>query len=118
MDYRDNSHVEALLWDTFQTENPYTKTVMIVCPVCEGEGAYVDPDVDRNGLTASDFDYYGDDFAESYFGGHYDVKCGRCKGDNVVPYPVDEDRAAIWEAMRESLWRDLAYEAAERRMGC
>jgi len=118
MDYRDNANPEARAWRWFTEERPNLATIRIVCPTCDGRGSYVDPDVDRNGLTADDFDYYGEDFEEGYRSGAYDVRCERCDGRNVVDYPAKPEDVKEWEAELESLWRDLAYEAAERRAGC
>ncbi len=54
-----------------------------VCPACEGEGKYVNPSVDGNGLTSDDFDE-DPDLAENYFSGMYDVICKMCSGLRVV----------------------------------
>jgi hypothetical protein len=54
-----------------------------VCPICEGEGSYVDPQVDDVGITPQDF---ADDpeFEAAYFAGRYDVVCQCCNGRRVV----------------------------------
>lgn len=63
-----------------------TKTARrAVCPSCEGEGKYVNPSVDSQGLTADDFNEMGDDFADDYMSGAYDVKCSQCGGQGTVP---------------------------------
>lgn len=54
-----------------------------VCPVCNGEGTYVNPAVDGNGLTQEDFDE-DPDLRENYFSGMYDVQCKCCHGRRVV----------------------------------
>ena len=54
-----------------------------VCSICEGRGKYVNPNIDSNGLTYSDFEDY--EFRENYFAGMYDIKCNECKGKRVVP---------------------------------
>ena len=61
-----------------------------VCPTCNGKGTHVNPSIDCNGLTASDFE---DDpgFMEDYFSGVYNETCYGCGGRNVVPIP-DIDR--------------------------
>jgi hypothetical protein len=59
------------------------KESWIVCPVCEGEGKTVNPNIDCNGLTAEDF-RDDPDFAEDYMNGMYDVSCGACNGLRVV----------------------------------
>jgi DnaJ-class molecular chaperone len=59
------------------------KQKWIVCPVCEGEGVTVNPNIDAHGLTAEDF-REDPDFAESYRRGDYDVRCAACHGQRVV----------------------------------
>jgi cytochrome c5 len=54
-----------------------------VCPVCEGEGKTVNPNIDANGLTAEDF-AEDPDFAEDYRSGVYDITCNACHGQRVV----------------------------------
>ena len=59
------------------------KDKWIVCPVCDGEGKTVNPNIDSHGLTAEDF-YEDPDFAEEYMSGTYDITCRGCKGQRVV----------------------------------
>ena len=58
---------------------------MELCPICDGIGKYVNPNIDRNGLTASDFEEAGEQFREDYFSGVFDITCECCKGKNVIP---------------------------------
>lgn len=55
----------------------------VVCPSCEGEGRYVNPAIDSQGLTVEDL--ADDEFREDYFAGAYDLQCSECHGDRVVP---------------------------------
>jgi hypothetical protein len=55
----------------------------IVCPVCNGEGTTVNPNIDYNGLTHEDFDE-DPDFKEDYMSGVYDITCAGCSGKRVV----------------------------------
>jgi hypothetical protein len=55
----------------------------ILCPVCEGEGKTVNPNIDDNGLTREDFDE-DPDFAQDYINGVYDITCNACGGMRVV----------------------------------
>lgn len=57
---------------------------LVVCPICEGKGSYVNPSIDSQGLSAEDFDEAGDEFREDYFKGVYDKRCECCEGSNVV----------------------------------
>lgn len=95
-----------------------------VCDRCEGRGAHVDPAIDGNGLSREDFD--GDpDFKESYFSGHYDVRCRDCDGKRVELHPdwakmTPEQREAYERySQGERDWRaaSRAEMMAERRMG-
>lgn len=65
--------------------------VFEVCGTCNGKGSHVNPSIDSNGLTASDFDE-DPDFRENYMSGMYDVTCNECGGKRVVPI-LDEARA-------------------------
>ena len=58
-----------------------------VCPACEGEGKYVNPNIDYNGITSSEMEELGDDFREDYMSGKYDITCHLCKGKCVIPVP-------------------------------
>ncbi len=64
-----------------------------VCDRCHGKGSHVNPNIDGNGITASEMEeicYYDPDFPENYMSGMYDVQCENCKGLRVV-LEVDED---------------------------
>ena len=89
-----------------------------VCPTCEGKGKHVNPNIDRNGLSAEDFDQ-DPDFQDAYMSGRYDVQCYECHGDRVVP-EVDEDRLneqqKVWFACLQDLLEeeaDYAYDRAK-----
>jgi hypothetical protein len=56
-----------------------------VCPTCRGNGAFVNPAIDENGITEEDLDQFDEDFLENYMSGMYDVKCSECEGYRVVP---------------------------------
>jgi hypothetical protein len=72
----------------------------ILCPVCDGEGTTVNPNIDCNGLTREDFDE-DPDFAEDYRNGTYDITCAACSGKRVL-------KAARLE--------ELAQHAEDRRL--
>lgn len=55
----------------------------LICPVCDGEGKTVNPNIDAHGLTAEDF-REDPDFAEDYRSGLYDITCAACNGLRVV----------------------------------
>jgi hypothetical protein len=96
-----------------------------VCPTCNGKGKHVDPRVDAGGLTSEDFYEYGEEFAESYWNGGYDVSCGECGGRRVIP-EVNEDALTqeqkclleLWESERRADYEFARMCAMERAMGC
>ena len=98
----------------------------VVCRVCNGEGTHVNPNIDGNGIDPQEF-IDDPDFAESYFGGVYDVRCEYCNGNKVVD-EVDEDACKsrlswykglirYWNAVQLQRESDLERDQ-ERRLGC
>lgn len=89
---------------------------MIVCPTCEGRGEYVNPNIDRQGLTREDLES-DEEFADGYFEGHFNIQCDHCKGMNVIPWPTLEEHVKM---VQEHIGMIMEWEAeadAERRMG-
>lgn len=66
-----------------------------VCTRCEGTGKHVNPSIDGNGITASEFAEWDPDEREGYFAGNYDVRCEDCKGLRVELVPD-------WEALTKT----------------
>ena len=60
--------------------------VYMVCPRCEGRGSYVNPDIDRGGISREAFDA-DPIYKEEYFSGKYNMTCIECKGLRVVQEP-------------------------------
>lgn len=87
------------------------KTKYEVCPRCWGEGRHTNPSIDGNGITQSEMDELGEDFAEDYFSGAYDVLCEECKGNRVVSVPDKENNT------KETLaaYDDYEYEKYQDR---
>ena len=88
-----------------------------VCPVCTGRGNYVNPAVDAHGITRDEMNDLGEDFFNDYRSGVYNIPCGLCKGDRVVPVPTDPSHA---RALNESARYDSEYNLEremEMRMG-
>lgn len=96
------------------------KTTWMLCPVCEGRGTTVNPDIDGNGLTRENFDE-DPDFAEDYMSGVYDVTCRCCQGRTTIQVTrMDELRqnAADRElAYREDGVYDPSYNPRDYRYG-
>ena len=77
----------------------------ILCPVCEGRGTTVNPSIDANGITGSEWAemcHEDPDFAEEYWSGSYDITCRACDGKRVVT----EER--IGELQQHAEDRELA----------
>lgn len=82
----------------------------ILCPVCEGHGTTVNPDIDANGLTAEDF-ADDPDFAEDYMNGVYDIPCRACNGLRVIKEERMEELHQNAEDRRLAALEDGDYEA-------
>lgn len=85
-------------------------TKWIVCPVCEGEGKTVNPNIDAHGLSAADF-AEDPDFAEEYMSGTYDITCGGCNGLRVVTEERIEELHRNAEDRRLAARENGDYEA-------
>jgi RecJ-like exonuclease len=99
-----------------------------ICCRCKGEGKHDHPAF-ANGITQSEMREMGRDGMDSYFAGHYDVRCDECDGTGKVRAldvdAMDEAQRAQWDSEggdrreRAADLRALAREqAAERAMGC
>lgn len=78
----------------------------MICPVCSGEGNYVNPDIDSHGLSREDFEQ-DPDFREDYMAGVYNVSCRICGGSGKI-------KKEEWKAKQESL--EQAAEDRKMRM--
>jgi hypothetical protein len=77
---------ECLNYGTASDDDSKVKkgeTTYEVCPVCNGLGQTVNPNIDAHGLTAEDF-RDDPDFKQEYFSGMYNIACGACKGKRVI----------------------------------
>jgi hypothetical protein len=129
MDRRDRNLKWYLEFDehrmmvTFEEENGDEIEIPViysVCDTCDGQGKHVNPSIDSNGITESEF-AEDPDFRENYFSGMYDQTCNECGGRRVVPTP-DPNRATPHQIKLiadyiESMYRDDLERDAERRMG-
>ena len=94
-----------------------------VCPECDGSGVTLCDGLRGVALSSQEF-FEDPDFAERYYGGHYDVKCDHCNGNNVVVDP-DEDRMTkrqkfLFELFMDRTWSDrmeAAHYARLKRAG-
>jgi len=80
-----------------------------VCPRCDGEGGYVNPAIDGNGITSDEMHELGEEFEFEYRSGTYDVLCELCGGRRVV----DDEELLAWNDMADT----RAMEEAERGAG-
>jgi hypothetical protein len=92
-----------------------------VCGFCSGRGKYVNPNIDRNGISGETF-REDPEFFHEYRSGMYDVPCKQCKGKRVMPVAADPKiQEAINRAEEEhhECAMEMYYERmAEIRMGC
>jgi len=70
-----------------------------ICSVCEGHGKYVDPNIDRHGITSSELEEMEQEELDAYFGGSYDVDCKACKGTGKQ---VEVDETLLNEEQKET----------------
>ena len=89
---------------------------MAVCTTCDGRGAYVNPNIDRHGLSREDFEE-DQDFSEGYRNHDYDVRCEHCQGANVIPVPRNPKELRIVQECLQDRHESYAEGEAERRMG-
>lgn len=91
-----------------------------VCSVCQGKGTYVNPNIDRYGLTGEDF-AEDPEFHEDYVSGMYDVTCQQCKGrrvDMVIDYDrADPKDTELYDEYMEDFWRHQLELRSERMYG-
>ena len=99
---------------------PKSALQRVVCPCCDGEGRYVNPAIDGNGISAEEWGEWTDESRENYLTGVYDVVCEECGGENVVLRLRDDAPLRLrlaWENWEEEVRVYRAVDAAERRMG-
>lgn len=80
----DEGRMRALA-DFGDGDEEWVPITLEVCDSCGGRGKYVNPNIDRYGLTQEDFDE-DPEFEEMYFRGGFDVQCEECQGMRVVPH--------------------------------
>jgi hypothetical protein len=124
MDRRDFAHDDFSEWaQNYLADHPDVRripTIKAICPSCGGEGRYVNPSIDSNGITADEMYELGDDFRDDYMSGVYDVECQECHGANVVDC-LDETAPIrmqySWADWERSVYEMRCERDAERRMG-
>jgi hypothetical protein len=90
-----------------------------VCWSCDGHGSYVNPNLDRGGISPDEMWEWGEDFVEGYFNGSFDQICDACGGNRVLEGISPEDpNFADWERYVEEWYARQAEREAEMRMGC
>ena len=85
----------------------------MICPICEGEGKHVNPNIDSHGLTREDFDE-DPSFEEDYFNGVYDVSCQTCSGSGKIRRDEWKEKKELLEQAAEDrrlrMYEDGVYE--------
>ena len=93
-----------------------------ICDRCRGDSTHVNPSIDGNGITASEWEEEWDDESrEMYMSGGYDVACHDCGGSSKVKEPdesvLTEDERRRWDKHCEDEMHYRMMCEAERRMG-
>jgi len=107
---------EARLVDEYTESGTWVPVRFEVCPLCGGRGKHVNPSIDAHGLSRDDFDE-DPAFAEAYFRGDYDQPCTLCRGEKVVPVPLNAEVAARIETHARELGESRMEQLAEMRFG-
>lgn len=108
-----------------------------LCSRCRGHGTHVNPSIDGNGITESEFAEWHQDEVEGYFSGAYDVCCYDCSGDKTEKVidtdavdrmiAVEKDAGSkslteFWLKQYDDYCEESAYmnsvQAAEMAFGC
>ena len=61
-----------------------------VCDRCSGHGTHVNPAIDGHGVTADEWNDWGEESQSMYLSGGYDVSCHECDGMRVVLIVVED----------------------------
>jgi hypothetical protein len=96
-----------------------------ICNTCQGRGKHVNPSIDCNGITASEWADWDEEDQERYWTGGYDVACSQCKGERVIQVLEYDTKNLLynWCCERLSEYYEGQYQSAqeyawEKRMGC
>lgn len=97
--------ITITVYDDDDNEVEYTlPATNEVCDRCEGHGTHSNPNIDGNGITASEWAEWHPDEQDAYINGEYDVTCEKCHGNNVITVPdtarMSQDQLKIfhqWE---------------------
>jgi RecB family endonuclease NucS len=113
--------VNVIKFETDEGEEIELPAKYEVCSRCEGEGAHTNPNIDGNGITASEWEEdWDEESRENYMNGVYDVTCVECDGRRVVAVldreAADPELVKQYDAYQESLARSRAEERYERRL--
>ena len=77
-----------------------------ICPGCQGEGKCVNPNIDDRGITASEMDELGPDFAEEYWNGGFNITCKACGGSGKITEERATELADNADARRQAAAED------------
>jgi hypothetical protein len=80
-----------------------------VCSRCEGFGTHTNPNIDGNGITASEWAEWDSEEQETYMNGGYDVTCEECHGNKVV-LMIDEKVLTPEQKVIAEQWEDQEEE--------
>ena len=104
---------------TVTTDGEETREIKFhfeVCHVCRGRGQYVNPNIDRHGLSREEMMEWEPEEIQDYRNGEYNVQCGYCNGQAVEPIPDDAEVIKQHQADIDSMHKWQAEIELEARM--
>ena len=105
--------------ETYETKLP---TRFEVCDRCQGHGSHVNPSIDGHGVSAEEWNEWGEESQSMYMSGGYDISCEECGGmrvvKNVIEDSLDGKHREQWLEHIFGYFADEAERRAEERMGC
>ncbi len=116
----DRKQMKATIIDEDGDEGVAVGVKFEVCGTCLGRGSYVNPDIDRDGISGEEMGDLGDQWQRDYTSGVYDIECRECEGEKVVPVPDCHTPKDVLDMLAERARDDADFAAtcaAERRMG-
>jgi hypothetical protein len=80
-----------------------------ICSRCSGNGTHVNPNIDGNGITSSEWAEWDEDEREGYFSGRYDVQCEDCSGSGKI-LEIDHERFEAQHPAAYAIWNESEQE--------
>ena len=88
-----------------------------ICRTCDGEGTMVNPAIDGNGITASEWAEWEEEERHMYCSGGYDIRCNECDGSGKR-LVVNHEQFNSQQPKEYALWAESEREEADYRSIC